>query len=42
MIRLGIKGLKAMKNVPSGGTTLHVFHACNEKYLQARNSGGTI
>jgi hypothetical protein len=42
MIRLGIKGLKAMKNVPSGGTTLHVFHASNEKYLQARNSGGTI
>jgi len=42
MITLGSWGLKAMKNVSSGGTTLHVFHARNEKYLQARNSGGTF
>jgi len=36
MITLGSWGLKAVKNVPSGGgTTQHVFHARNEKYLQA-------
>lgn len=48
MITLGSWGFKAVKNVPSGGTTLDVFqtldvfHAHNEKYLQAQNSGGTF
>jgi hypothetical protein len=42
MITLGSWGLKAVKNVRSGVTTLDVFHARNEKYLQAQNSGGTF